>query len=98
MQRLLLTGTSLPTLIETEPGSGSFVNPTTGAAVEGIVQHPTILGGYTNSDNKLYMNSNQLYDLSGGFPLAQANLNLDVQLSGWRSRQPGLLYVFSPPQ
>ena len=79
--KALLTGTSLPTLIETEPGSGSFVNPTTGAAVEGIIQHPTILGGYTTSDNKLYMNSNQLYDLSGGFPLAQANLNLDVQLA-----------------
>ena len=79
--KALLTGTSLPTLIETEPGSGSFVNPTTGVAVEGIVQHPTILGGYTTSDNKLYMNSNQLYDLAGGFPLAQANLNLDVQLA-----------------
>jgi hypothetical protein len=77
----LLTGTSLPTLIETEPGSGSFVNVSTGTAVEGIVQHPTVLGGYTTSDNKLYMNSNQLYELSGGFPLAQANLNLDVQLT-----------------
>src|SRR5688572_10511112 len=79
--KALLTGTGLPTLIETEPGSGSFVNPTTGAAVEGIVQHPTILGGYTTLDNKLYMNGNQLYDLAGGFPLAQANLNLDVQLT-----------------
>jgi hypothetical protein len=79
--KALLTGTGMPTLIETEPGSGSFVNPATGAAVEGIVQHPTILGGYTTSDNKLYMNGNQLYDLAGGFPLAQANLNLDVQLA-----------------
>ena len=79
--KALLTGTSMPTLIETEPGSGSFVNSATGAAVEGIAQHPTILGGYTTSDNKLYMNSNQLYDLAGGFPLAQANLNLDVQLT-----------------
>jgi hypothetical protein len=79
--KALLTGASLPSLIETAPGSGSFVNPATGVAVEGITQHPTILGGYTTSDNKLYMNSNQLYDLAGGFPLAQANLNLDVQLA-----------------
>ena len=79
--KALLTGTGLPALIETEPGSGSFINVSTGVAVEGISEHPTILGGYTTSDNKLYMNGNQLYDLSGGFPLAQANLNLDVQLA-----------------
>jgi hypothetical protein len=79
--KAILTATGQPTLIETAPGSGSFVNVSTGAAVEGIVQHPTILGGYTNSANQLYMNGNQLYDLSGGFPLAQANLNLDVQLA-----------------
>lgn len=79
--RAILTGTSLPTLMETAPGSGSFVNSATGVAVAGIVQHPTILGGYTNAQNALYTNSNQLYDLSAGFPLAQANLNLDVQLA-----------------
>lgn len=79
--KALLTGTGMPTLIETSPGSGSFVNVSTGAAVEGITQHPTVLGGYVTADNKLYMNGNQLYDMSGGFPLAQANLNLDVQLA-----------------
>jgi len=79
--KAILTGTGLPALIETEPGSGSFVNVSTGAAVEGITQHPTILGGYTTSTNQLYMNGNQLYDLAPGFPLAQANLNVDVQLA-----------------
>lgn len=79
--KALLTGTSLPTLIETAPGSGSFVNLATGAAVAGIVQHPTVFGGYTNAANQMFINSNQLYDQAGGFPLAQANLNLDVQLA-----------------
>ena len=79
--KAILTGTGLPTLIETAPASGSFVNASTGVAVEGIVQHQTVFGGYTNSANQLYMNGNQLYDLAPGFPLAQANLNLDVQLA-----------------
>lgn len=79
--RAILTGTSLPTLMETAPGSGSFVNAATGVAVPGITQHPSILGGYVNAQNALYANGNQLYDLSAGFPLAQANLNLDVQLA-----------------
>jgi hypothetical protein len=79
--KALLTGTSLPTLIETSPGSGSFVNLATGAPVSGINQHPTVPGGYTNAANQMYTNTNQLYDLAPGFPLAQANLNLDVQLT-----------------
>jgi hypothetical protein len=79
--KALLTGTSLPTLIETAPGSGSFVNMATGVPVPGIVESPSVIGGYTTPTNQLYMNSNQLYDMAPGFPLAQANLNLDVQLA-----------------
>jgi hypothetical protein len=70
------------TYIETAPGSGSFVNRVTGAAVPDIVRNPGVFGGYINTtNNKLYSNGNQLYELSGGFPLAQANLNIDVQLA-----------------
>lgn len=70
------------TYIETAPGSGSFVNRVSGAPVGNIVKDPNVYGGYINSTtNKLYTNSNQLYQLSGGFPLAQANLNIDVQLA-----------------
>ncbi|MFM8346867.1 MAG: hypothetical protein ACKOAR_02365, partial [Bacteroidota bacterium] len=70
------------TYIETSPGSGSFVNRVTGVAVPNLVADPNVFGGYTNStNNKLFTNSNQLYEQSAGFPLAQANLNLDVQLA-----------------
>jgi hypothetical protein len=79
--KAILTLANNPTLIETAPGSGSFVNMSTGVAVPGIVQSPSVFGGYTTPTNQLYMNSNQLYDLAPGFPLAQANLNLDVQLT-----------------
>jgi hypothetical protein len=79
--KALLTATNQPTLIETAPGSGSFVNMATGVAVPGIVESPAIVGGYTSSTNVLYMNGNQLYVMAPGFPLAQANLNLDVQLA-----------------
>jgi hypothetical protein len=79
--KALLTGTSLPTLIETAPGSGSFVNMATGAPVAGIVKSPSVKGGYVNATGQAYTNGNELYDLTSGFPLAQANLNLDVQLT-----------------
>lgn len=79
--KAILAGTSLPTLIETSPGSGSFVNLTTGVAVTGISKHPTLPGTYTNATNQLYTNGNQLYELANGFPLAQANFNIDVQLA-----------------
>src|SRR5205814_3292682 len=79
--KALLTGTSLPTLIETSPGSGSFVNMSTGVPVAGISQLPGVLGGYTNASGAVYTNNNQLYDLASGFPLAMANLNLDFQLA-----------------
>lgn len=70
------------TYIETAPGSGSFVNRVTGVAVPNIKEDPNVFGGYINSaTNKLYTNSNQLYQMAGGFPLAQANLNIDVQLA-----------------
>ena len=79
--KAILTATGQPTLIETAPGSGSFVNLATSAPVTGITEHPTVYGGYTNASGVLYMNGNQLYDMAPGFPLAQANLNLDVQLT-----------------
>jgi len=79
--KALLTATGQSTLIETAPGSGSFVNLATGAAVPGIVKSPSVYGGYTSATNVLYMNGNQLYDMAPGLPLAQANLNLDVQLA-----------------
>ena len=70
------------TYIETSPGSGSFVNRATGAAVANLVRDPNVFGGYINStNNKTFTNSNQLYQLAPGFPLAQANLNIDVQLA-----------------
>lgn len=78
---ILSAGTA--TYIETSPGSGNFVNRATGAAVpESIVPDPNVYGGYINtSTNTRYSNSNQLYELSAGFPLAQANLNIDVQIA-----------------
>jgi hypothetical protein len=79
--KALLTGTSLPTLIETSPGSGSFVNSSTGVPVVGISQIPGVLGGYQNASGGVYTNNNQLYELAPGFPLAMANLNLDFQLA-----------------
>jgi hypothetical protein len=70
------------TYIETTEGSGSFVNLATGAAVANIVPDPNVYGGYKNSvTNATYVNSNQVYEMAGGFPLAQANFNIDVQIA-----------------
>jgi hypothetical protein len=80
--RAILVPTTGATLIETGPGSGSFVNRATGAPVSNIVRDPKVYGGYINStNNTTYTNSNQLFQLAGGFPLAQANFNMDVQLA-----------------
>ncbi len=69
-------------IIETAPGSGSFINSVTGVAVPNIVRDPNVFGGYRNSvTNALYSNSMQVYQMAGGFPLAQANFNMDVQLA-----------------
>lgn len=68
-------------IIETAPGSGSFVNAG-GVSVPNIVPDPNVFGGYRNTvTNAAYTNSNQLYQMDGGFPLAQANFNIDVQLT-----------------
>jgi hypothetical protein len=67
-------------IVETAPGSGSFVNAA-GTPVPGIIPDPNVFGGYRNAaGTTLYTNSNQLYQQAGGFPLAQANFNIDVQL------------------
>lgn len=65
--------------IETAPGSGSFVNRTTGAPATGIVPNTGVFGGYLSGTTP-YTDANALYQMGGGFPLAQANFNIDVQL------------------
>lgn len=66
--------------VETNPGSGSFVNRATGAPVTGVTKSPTTYGGYLVGSTP-YTNANALYEMGGGFPLAQANFNIDVQLA-----------------
>jgi hypothetical protein len=66
--------------VETNPGSGSFVNRATGAAVTGVTANPSVYGGYLVGSTP-YTNANALYEMGGGFPLAQANFNIDVQLA-----------------
>jgi len=71
-----------PSYVETTPGSGSFVNRATGAPVTGIVPNPAVYGGYlVGTPAVQYTNANALYEMGGGFPLAQANFNIDVQLA-----------------
>jgi hypothetical protein len=67
-------------LLETAPGSGSFVNRATGAPVTGVAANPNAYAGYLYNGVP-YTNANALYEMGGGFPLAQANLNIDVQLA-----------------
>jgi hypothetical protein len=75
------TGTGA-SYVETAPGSGSFVNRATGVAATGIVPNPAVFGGYlVGTPAVQYTNANALYEMGGGFPLAQANLNIDVQLA-----------------
>jgi hypothetical protein len=71
---------ALPTLRETAPGSGQFANKD-GVVVEGITADNNIYAGYRNSSGQLYTNTNAVYELSPGFNLAMANLNIDVQLA-----------------
>lgn len=80
--RAILSATGAPTYTETAPGSGVFNNP----ANISIVRNPNVSGGYTATNTTTnaatsYINANQLYAMAGGFPLAQANLNIDVQLA-----------------
>lgn len=71
-------------IVETAPGSGIFVN---GAGVpQPIVpdnsQPDQVYNVYRNTaTGAIYNNSNALYQMAGGFPLAQANFNIDVQLA-----------------
>jgi hypothetical protein len=75
------TGTGA-SYVETAPGSGSFINRATGVAATGIVPNPAVFGGYlVGTPAVQYTNANALYEMGGGFPLAQANLNIDVQLA-----------------
>ncbi len=78
--RAVLVPATGATLIETAPGSGSFVNRATGVPVTGIVPNPNVFGGFLGAGGTSYTNSNALYQMAGGFPLAQANFNIDVQL------------------
>jgi len=66
--------------VETSPGSGSFVNRATGVPATGITTNPNVYGGYLVGTTP-YTNANALYEMGGGFPLAQANFNIDVQLA-----------------
>lgn len=73
------TSSGTPVLVETTPGSGSFINRSTGAPVTGVTASTTTYGAYSYNNNT-YTNANALYEMGGGFPLAQANFNIDVQL------------------
>lgn len=79
--RAVLVPAAGATLLETAPGSGSFVNRATGVPVTGITANPAVYGGYLGAGGTTYTNSNALYEMAGGFPLAQANFNIDVQLA-----------------
>jgi hypothetical protein len=82
--RAILPGAAGGTVsaIETAPKSGSFININTGAEVPNLAVDPRVYGGYINTvNNATYTNSNQVYQMAAGFPLAQANLNIDVQLA-----------------
>jgi len=82
--KAILPGAAAPNVsaIETAPKSGSFVNISTGVAVPNIAVDPKVYGGYINTATKAtYINSNQVYQMAAGFPLAQANLNIDVQIT-----------------
>ena len=74
------------TYIETAPGALTFTNRVTGAPVTGtFAENPNLFGGIvytpTPGTTRYLTNSNQLYEMAGGFPLAQANLFFDVQLA-----------------
>lgn len=81
--RAILTGTA-GSLYETGVGTNIFNTKLdgTGTVVSNIAVDPNVFGGYINTtNNNLYSNSTALYQQAGGFPLAQANFNIDVQLT-----------------
>lgn len=67
---------------ETAFNSGVFsVSP---AGITNIAKDPTVAGGWSgtlNGSTVKFTNANYLYEMGGGFPLAQANFNIDVQLA-----------------
>jgi hypothetical protein len=80
------------TYIETA-NKNEFINRTDMSGTPAIITgtfstNPNVFGAYIydpDSDpataNRSLANSNALYQMSGGFPLAQANLNFDVQIA-----------------
>jgi len=73
------------TYLETAPGSGVFTLSSGAPLPVGttIAKNPAVYGGYnvtSGATTTPYVDANTLYAMGGGFPLAQANLNIDVQL------------------
>jgi hypothetical protein len=80
--RAILSGTT--SLYETGVGSGIFNTKLdgSGTTVANVGPDPNVFGGYINTTtNATYTNTNQVYQLAPGFPLAQANFNIDAQLA-----------------
>ncbi|NBP68557.1 MAG: hypothetical protein EBU52_07410 [Cytophagia bacterium] len=74
------------TYLETAPGSGVFTlangNPLPVGTT--IAKNPAVAGGYAvtqGANTTQFADVNSFYAMAGGFPLAQANLNIDVQLA-----------------
>jgi hypothetical protein len=70
--------------------NGNFINRATGAAAPGtFTQSNRVYGAWLYTPDpdgapntqRVLTNSNQLYEMQGGYPLAQANLYFDVQLA-----------------
>ncbi|QOI95982.1 MAG: hypothetical protein HRU69_00165 [Flammeovirgaceae bacterium] len=73
-----------------EDDNGNFINRVTGVAAPGtFAPDPNVYGAWVYTPDpigapntqRVLTNSNQLYEMSAGFPLAQANLYFDVQLA-----------------
>lgn len=73
-----------------EDDNGNFINRVTGAAAPGnFAPDPNVYGAWVYTPDpigapntqRVLSNANQLYEMSAGFPLAQANLYFDVQLA-----------------
>ncbi len=73
------------TLYETGVGTGIYNSKFdgSGTSYNNIVPDPNSFGGYVTNNGPFasYTNSNALYQMAGGFPLAMANFNIDVQLT-----------------
>ena len=68
---------------ETAVGTGIFNSKFDGTGVVvPVATDPNVFGGYINTTtNATYTNTNSPYQMAGGFPLAMANFNIDVQLA-----------------